>query len=139
MTTNGEADFIISEGAGGGPTRDAGIILSDEDAKVGAQCAFSTALEDILSTLHHDGDAEEEYDENIDTEGGHGNVDDVEGEDPDAWKLYDAWNEHSDGLSALNMIGEDFERIAIANSKLTCCKPPYFHSQFIPSQQANYT
>jgi hypothetical protein len=121
VTTNGEADFIISEGAGDGPVRDAGIISSDKDAEAGAQRALSAALEGVLSGLHHDADAEEEYDENGDTEGEGDNTDDVDGEDPDGWKLYDTWNEYGDGLSALDTIGEDFERNVIANGKLTYC------------------
>jgi hypothetical protein len=74
-----------------------------------------------LSGLRHDGDAEEVYDENGGTEGEDGNADDVDGEDPDGWRLYGTWNEYGDGLSALDTIGEDFERNAIANGKLTCC------------------
>ena len=123
VTINGKVDFILSEGEGEGPTRDAGIILSNEDAEAGAQRAINSTLEDVGSGLHHDDSDAEEYNGSGDPEGEDDNADDVDGEGPDGWELYDTWNEYGNGLSALDMIGEDFERDAIANGKLMYCNP----------------
>jgi hypothetical protein len=76
--------------------------------EVGAQHAIEAALEDVWSGLHHDDDdvEEESGDEGENIE-----------EDPEGWKLYDL----TDGLLALDLLGEDFERDATANGELMHC------------------
>lgn len=112
---NEEPDAVVSEG--GDAARGIGMSEEyDEDFVDGAQHAINAALEDVWSGLHHhDDNTEEEHNENDEDEG-----EDVE-EDPDGWKLYDSWDHSHEGdLSALDTLGEDFERDAVANGEFLC-------------------
>ena len=82
---------------------EAAIILDDE----GFEHAVNAACEDVWLGLHHDdGDAASDYDENEDGEGGDGG-----GGNDDSDDEYN-------GLSALDMMGEDFEQHSIAKGEL---------------------
>jgi len=109
-----EPDFLMSEGDGGVEDGDLGMEckegLSVDDA--GVQHAINAALEDVWSGLHHDdddaveeGDDKEDYEEGEDAEVNYAH---------DDWKMYDDLDVNENGLSALEMLGEDFERNVIA-------------------------
>jgi hypothetical protein len=95
----------------------------------GVERAINAAREDIWSGLHHDdGDADGGYDEDEDgdgrgvgasaeggeVEGGHNDSDDGGGDGYDGDD-----NGGYDGLSALGMMGEDFERNSVAQGEPT--------------------
>ena len=106
---NGEPGSIISEGDGVAEDVDMEVENDDDFVdEVDTRHAIEAALNDVWSGLHHDDDDVEE--ESGDEE------EDIE-EDPEGWMLYDL----EDGLSALDQLGEDFEREAIANGEPVHC------------------
>jgi hypothetical protein len=93
-------------------SREDGIVGDD----VGPEQAIKAALENVWSGLHHhhDGDKEEESDEDPD-EDEDNEGDGVEEDDSEFWNMY---NDHENGLSALDMLGEEFERNAVAHGEV---------------------
>jgi hypothetical protein len=91
------------------------IVLDEADL----EHAINAAREDTWTGLHHDDDnaAAEEYGENQD-ERGNGEGADAEGEDLQDSYDDDDSNDDENGLSALDVLGEDFERNSIANGEL---------------------
>ena len=75
--------------------------------------ATNTALEGVWSGLHYDADEEYDEDENDSGEGEEENVTEDEVAEGDYGHCDD--EEHT--LSALDMLGEDFERESVANGK----------------------
>jgi hypothetical protein len=121
-----EPDFHTSEGDDA--VRDGESCMeyeerfSDGDAAI--QCAINAALKDVWSGLHHsDGDTVEEDDDDAVEEGDDGGAkgggDKEDNCADDSWKLYDDLSVGENGLSALDMIGEDFERNVTANGELS--------------------
>jgi hypothetical protein len=111
---------------GDSATGDGDVDVEHEDKlfvdEAGAQRAINAALEDIWSGRHHDDDDAEEQD---DDEEGEGEGEDeggwyVEGEDVDVDWDDDIGNGNPNELSALDMLGEDFERNSVANGEQTC-------------------
>jgi hypothetical protein len=94
---------------------------SQEDAvdEVDAQYAIDAALEDVWSGLHHDeGDAEEEYDDNA---GGEGDDNEEEADEiEEEGENMEERDDYENGLSALEMLGEEFEHNSVANGELSC-------------------
>jgi len=109
ISENGELDIAVSEG--GGAAGEVDMTLG-YDNEAGTEHAINAALRDVWSGLHHDDD--DGHDEN-EEDGG-----EIVEEDPEGWKLYDGWDDHEDGLTALDLLGEDFERGAVANGELIC-------------------
>jgi len=92
-------------------TREAGDIVKEANVNRG----INAALHNIWSGFHHD-DAEEEYNEDEDVEGEEEK--DIEGE-----LVEDAYDDGDDGdnaLSALDMLGEDFECKSVTNGEFPC-------------------
>jgi hypothetical protein len=115
---NEELGFIMSEDG------DAGNEGSheEEDAvdEAGVQVSINAAREDVWSGLHHDDDdSEDEYDD-VDDEG---EAQDDGDDDAEGGSIgddsYDELGDDENGLSALHMMGEDFERRAVANGECT--------------------
>jgi hypothetical protein len=146
---DGEADFVMSGDeatSNGGMSLGEGGIVDDEE---GTELAIKAALDDVWSGPCHDGsNSEEEYDDDHDVEEGYGDdgaqegfdddrnleegsnededneVDGVEGEDAEFWNMYGRWNNHHEnGLSALDMLEEDFERNAVARGEFMYDNP----------------
>ncbi|KIM78737.1 hypothetical protein PILCRDRAFT_10956 [Piloderma croceum F 1598] len=88
-------------------TREAGDIVEEANVNRG----INAALHNIWSGSHHD-DAEEEYNEDEDVEGEEEK--DIEGELVE--DAYDDGDDDDNALSALDMLGEDFERKSVANA-----------------------
>jgi hypothetical protein len=109
VTADEEPDFVMLEGDGG--INAANTIVVD---KADAERAINAVLNDVWSGLHHDdNDAEDEEnddagDEGAELEGGDeaGNVED----------RYEEWDDDHE-ISALDLLGEDFERNSIINGK----------------------
>jgi len=104
--TANEPDLFMSEG-----TREAGDIVEEANVNRG----INAALHNIWSGFHHD-DAEEEYNEDEDVEGEEEK--DIEGELVE--DAYDDGDDDDNALSALDMLGEDFERKSVANGEFPC-------------------
>jgi hypothetical protein len=105
-TAHDEPDFPMSNAAGDGDASDEEESFLDE---AGAQRAINAALEDIWSGWHHYND---DTGAESDDDGGEGG----EGEDAEAgWDDDEYENENE--LSALDILGEDFERNSVANGK----------------------
>lgn len=113
---NEELDVLMSNGIGAedGNVSEGGeedIVVEEADVSR----AINAALEGIWSGLHHVGDdTDEEYDDNENNSG--------EGEenatgDEVAEGAYDDWDDGELTLSALDMLGEDFERESVANGE----------------------
>jgi hypothetical protein len=109
ISENGELDMAVSEG--GGAAREVDMTLG-YDNEVGTEHVINAALRDVWSGLHHDDN--NGHDEN-EKDGG-----EIIEEDPEGWKLYNGWDDHKDGLMALDLPGEDFVCGAVANGELIC-------------------
>jgi hypothetical protein len=106
VTADEEPDLFVSEG-----TREAGDIVKEANVN----CGINTALHNIWSSFHHD-DAEEEYNEDEDIEGEEEK--DIEGELVE--DAYDNGDDNNNALSALDMLGEDFECKSVTNGEFPC-------------------
>jgi hypothetical protein len=86
--------------------------------EAGVQRAIAAALGDVWSGLHDDDDVVGE-DDGQEYEGGEGEDamgEEAEGEDADhGWQTYAEWHDQENGLSALDALGEDFERDFISS------------------------
>jgi hypothetical protein len=117
-----DPDFVMSDGIGDG--EDNNISAGGEEHTVIEEAdaidrAIGAALGGVWSGLHHDDDdAEEDYDEDRDDEGEEEVENDTEREVVE--DAYDSWDDHEIGLSALDMLGEEFERKSIANGEFPC-------------------
>jgi hypothetical protein len=101
--------------------------MSEEDGSTGegdvdvdceelvVQWVINVALRDVWSGRHHDNDDTDDEDEDCEGGGGEDAEGDAEGEDAELNNWDD--DEDENALSALDMLGEDFERKLIANGE----------------------
>lgn len=92
------------------------MVVANVVDEADAERAIDAALDDVWSGLHHDdNDAEEEENDNV----GDGGEDEDEGLEQDGAVEdgYEEWDE----ISALDSLGEDFERNSIINGKSSVC------------------
>jgi hypothetical protein len=112
---NEEPDFPMSDGIG--EAEDGSVSEGVEEniiEEADVSRATNAALEGVWSGLHHDADEEYDEDENDSGEGEEENVTEDEVAEDDYGHCDD--EEHT--LSALDMLGEDFERESVANGEL---------------------
>jgi hypothetical protein len=122
VTADEEPDLFMSEGtgeAGDIGARDEEDIVEGANVNRGINASLSSVLRNIWSGFHHDDDAEEEYNEDEDVEGEEEK--DIEGELVE--DAYDDGDDDDNALSALDMLGEDFERKSVANGEFPCAIP----------------
>jgi hypothetical protein len=126
VTFDEERDTLMSERDGAAGNR--GMSVASEDVivdDVDAQCALSAALKDVWSGVNHEDDAEDDDAEDDDAEDDDAEDDDVEDDDweeeyyndEEADNEYDGRDSHGNGLTALERLGEDFERDLLANGE----------------------
>jgi len=113
------SEVDITERGGAIHARNEAAIVLDN---AGAERAINAAREDVWSGLHHDdGDADSEHDGDEDGEGRCMGVGAEEGEVDDGYSSsddggsgdYDNSKDDYNGLSALDMMGEEFERNSV--------------------------
>jgi hypothetical protein len=121
LPSDDELDVAMSDGGiteGNGATG-SGVLHETAVVVDGASVehAISAARAEIWSGFHHDGDDAdddmEDYDEYDD-----GEAMDAVGEDVQDGYEDGGWDDHEIGLSALDSLGEDFERGSVANGEL---------------------
>jgi hypothetical protein len=115
-------DFVMSEGGGAAEGRDSHREEDDTD-EVGIQHCIDAVRKDLWSGLCHDddddgADDEGEGEDSDANDGGEGADDSGEGGSV-GYDSCDGLDDNENGLSALHMMGEDFEHNAVANGECT--------------------
>ena len=113
----------MSEEDGAAEEEDVNVECVEEFSidEAGVQRAITAALKDVWSGLHHDDDDAVEEDEDGKEGGEDVTGEEAEGEDEDhGWQAYADWHGQENGLSALDVLGEDFERNFISNGEFMC-------------------
>jgi hypothetical protein len=114
-TANDESTLPASQGDG--RLQDGEINMEHEEILVDAAAvgnALNAAHEEVWSGRHHHGADAEDEDDDI------GDAECAEQEDVDMIEDgYDSWDDNDDwnGLSALDMLGEEFERNSVLNGE----------------------
>jgi len=123
-------NFVVSEGDIGVGDGDVNMGNEEDMDEMDPQDAINAACVDVWSGLHYDDNDAEEYvddgeGEVVDDSDGEGEV--VEGADGEGEDMYDDWDDdkNRNGLSPLDMLGEDFERYSVANGEQMCANVTY--------------
>jgi hypothetical protein len=117
MAANDEPNFLISAGDGDAEDEDMNVECEECSNDEGCvQRAIAVAQDNVWSGLYDNGDNDNDV---VEEDEGREHVgEEAEGEDPDhGWQMYTGWHDQENGLSALDMLGEDFERNFISNGE----------------------
>jgi hypothetical protein len=107
-----EGGIIEGNGAtGSGALHETSVVIDE----AGTEHAINAARAEIWSGFHHD---DEDADDDMEEYGEHGD-EGMDAVDEDVQDGYEdnVWDDHEIGLSALDSLGEDFERDSVANGE----------------------